>query len=109
MDWIRTDGTRWFLSRGLTETQIEGHVTDWLKDYPVKQVRDAIGTASVSAPANPVRYVAGILRNGPRSNLQKFPNDRARDKAEKDRADREAYQAELDALREPDEEKTDAG
>jgi hypothetical protein len=108
--WIREDGFRWFLSRGLTETQAEGHVSDWLKEYPAKQVRDAIATASVSAPGNPVRYVAGILRNGPRSNLQTFPNDRAREKADEEQRRREAYQAELDALREPDpEEKTNAG
>lgn len=109
MDWIKEDGIRWFVSRGLAETQIDWHIRDWLKDYPAKQVRDAIGTASVSAPGNPVRYVAGILRNGPRSNLQQFPNDRARDKADKDQRAREAYQAELDALREPDEENANAG
>lgn len=100
LEWIRSDGIRWFVSRGLTETQIEGHIADWLKEYPAKQVRAAIGTATVSAPGSPVRYVAGVLRNGPRSNLQQFPGDRAQLKKQAEREEQERIRARRAALRE---------
>lgn len=108
--WILNDGADWLLSKGLTETQIPRLIDEWMKAYPAKQVRDAIGQAQIAAATHPASYIAKVLKNGPRSNLQQFPNDRAATKADEEQRRREAYQAELDALREPDpEEKTNAG
>ena len=97
--WIWNEGRLWFITQGLTETQIPYHLTEWLKAYPADQVRDAIATAGVSAPSDPVRFVAGRLRNGRRSNLQTFPIDRHKAKKDAERQEVERLRAERRALR----------
>jgi len=97
--WIWNEGRLWFISCGLTETQIPYHLNEWLKAYPADQVRDAIATAGVSAPSDPVRFVAGRLRNGNRSNLQTFPIDRHKAKKDAERQEIERLRAERQALR----------
>ncbi|WP_417834733.1 hypothetical protein [Thalassospira xiamenensis] len=98
-NWIWNEGRFWFISQGLTETQIPYHLTEWLKAYPADQVRDAIATAGVSAPSDPVRFVAGRLRNGKRSNLQTFPIDRHKAKKDAERQEIERLRADRQALR----------
>lgn len=110
VEWIENDGADWLLSKGLTETQIPRLINTWMTEYSPKQVKDAIGQAQIAAANHPTSYIAKVLKNGPRSNLQQFPNDRARDKADEDQRRKDAYQAELDALRNPEpEDQTNVG
>jgi hypothetical protein len=98
-NWILNEGSDWLISRGFTKTQIPRLINDWLKAYPAKQVRDAIGKAQIAAAANPPAYIATALKNGPRSNLQQFPHQREQSKLDREKAKKEAERREIEQLR----------
>ncbi|MDG4721606.1 YdaU family protein [Thalassospira aquimaris] len=97
--WILDEGSDWLLSKGLTETQIPRLIDDWLTAYPAKQVRDAIGQAQIAAANHPTSYIAKVLKNGPRSNLQQFPSDREKTRKEAEEAEKAEYRKRLAASR----------
>ncbi|QDP58340.1 MAG: hypothetical protein Unbinned664contig1000_21 [Prokaryotic dsDNA virus sp.] len=89
LDWIERDGRKWMEAYATSKNQIEILIHDWLKAYPPKQVRAAIATAQVKAAAKPLAYIASVLTNGPRSNLQSFPADREAARKAAEQAERE--------------------
>ncbi|PKR55423.1 hypothetical protein [Thalassospira marina] len=96
--WIENEGRDYLISTGSSDSQARRIVNDWLMAFPADQVRVAIGQAQIAAAASPPAYVAKVLRNGPRSNLQTFPHQRNQSKRELEDQQRAKYEAQLASL-----------